>query len=154
MHSVLYFSPNGAVYEGNIYSTADIARLVRDDSLETLTSTDRQFDFWFTPSTRPCHRIANPAATEMLLATTGFTAKSVPLLRGAVVVAAHDGDGALDGLSWQQLDHLAQRNRSLTRREHWVLGRRIARDRRAELRSLAARAEAGGRLRHRPTARH
>ncbi|GAC1404148.1 MAG: hypothetical protein NVS4B6_11990 [Mycobacterium sp.] len=74
MNSVLYFCPNGIIYETRASTKADIAQLVHDDSLETLTSTDRQFDFWFTPSIRQCHRIANRPATEMLLATTQFTA--------------------------------------------------------------------------------
>jgi hypothetical protein len=118
MHTVLYFSPDGVIYEARAYTKADIAALVYDFALESLTSADRQFDFWFTPSAQPCHRHV----------TTGFTADTVPLLRGAVVVATHDSDGGLDGLSWQQLDLLAERNRSLTRRDGRVLRRRISRD--------------------------
>ena len=34
----------------------------------------------------------NQRATELFLATTNFTAKSVPLLPGAIVVATHDAD--------------------------------------------------------------
>ena len=104
MNTVLYFSPNGVVYETHAYSSADIAELIHDCGLESLTSSDRQFDFWFTPSTRRCPRKVNRSATEMLLATTRCTAKTVPLLRGGVVVATHDAAGELDGLSWQQLD--------------------------------------------------
>ena len=136
MHTVLYFSPDGVIYEARAYTRADNAALVYDFALESLTSADRQFDFWFTPSARPCHRHVNRLATEMLLTTTGFTADTVPLLRGAVVVATHDSDGGLDGLSWQQLDLLAERNHSLTRRDGRVLGRRISRD----VRSSVARA--------------
>lgn len=128
MNTVLYFSANGVAYETRAYSKADIAELVDDYGLESLSSTDRQFDFWFTPSTRRCQRRINRRATELLLATTKFTAKTVPLLRGGVVVATHDSDGDLDGLSWQQLDLLVQRNRSLTKRDDRVLSRRIARD--------------------------
>ena len=133
MHTVLYFSPDGVIYEARAYTRADITALVYDFALESLTNADRQFDFWFTPSTRPCHRPVNRCATEMLLATTGFTADTVPLLRGAVVVTTHDSDGGLDGLSWQQLDLLAERNHSLTRRDGRVLGRRISRDVRSSL---------------------
>lgn len=128
MNTVLYFSANDVAYETRAYSKADIAELVDDYGLESLTSTDRQFDFWFTPSTRRCQRRINRRATELLLATTKFTAKTVPLLRGGVVVATHDSDGDLDGLSWQQLDLLVQRNRTLTKRDDRVLTRRIARD--------------------------
>lgn len=147
MNTVLYFSPAGVAYETRAFSKADIADLVNDCGLESLTSTDRQFDFWFTPSTRRCQRRPNRGATELLLATTRFTAKTVPLLCGGVVVATHDSDGDLDGLSWQQLDLLVQRSRSLTKRDDRVLSRRIMRDLRrqrrhaAEARSAAPRRE-------------
>ena len=74
----------------------------------------------------------------MLLATTSFTAKYVPLLRGCVVVATHDSDGDLDGLSWQQLDLLARSSRSLTKRDERVLNRRIARHDRRQRRNVEA----------------
>lgn len=138
MNTVLYFSPNDVVYETRAYSNSDIAELVHNYGLESLTSADRQFDFWFTPSTRRCRGKVNRGATELLLATTGFTAKTVPLLRGAVVVATHDSDGDLDGLSWQQLDLLIQRSCTLTRRDDRVLGRRLARDHEHQLRNHAA----------------
>ncbi|MET0705034.1 MAG: hypothetical protein ABWY93_35730 [Mycobacterium sp.] len=128
MNSVLYFSPKGVVYETHAYTQADIAELVHDCGLECLTSTDRQFDFWFTPSLRKCHRRANLSATEMLMATTRFTARTVPLLRGSVVMATHDAKGALDGLSWKQLDLLAHRNATVTKRDTRVLSRRFAQD--------------------------
>jgi hypothetical protein len=128
MNTVLYFSPSGVVYETRAYSNADIAELVHHCGLDSLTSADRQFDFWFTPSTRRCDRKINRSATEMLLATTRFTAKTVPLLRGGVVVATHDAAGDLDGLSWQQLELLIQSSCTLTRRDDRVLGRRIGRD--------------------------
>lgn len=128
MNTVLYFSPRGAVYETRAYSKADIAELVHDRGLVCLTSTDRQYDFWFTPSARRCQRRANRSATELLLATTSFTAKTVPLLRGCIVVATHDSDGDLDGLSWQQLDDLMVKSRSLTKRDDRMLSRRIVRD--------------------------
>jgi hypothetical protein len=128
MNTVLYCSASGPVYETQAYTKADIAELVADRGLVSLTSTDREFDFWFTPSMRGCQRRPNRIATELLLATTAFTAKTVPLLRGCVVIATHDADGDLDGLSWQQLEILARRNHSLTGRDARVLSRRIARD--------------------------
>jgi hypothetical protein len=138
MNTVLYSSPNAVVYETRAYSKADIAELVDDYGLESLTSTDRQFDFWFTPSTRRCRREVNRSATEMLLATTRFTAKTVPLLRDAVVVATHDSAGELDGLSWRQLELLIQNSCTLTRRDDRVLGHRITRDARRQQRNLVA----------------
>lgn len=131
MNTVLYFHPDGVAYETRAYSKADIAQLVHDAGLQCLTSTDRQFDFWFSPSTRSC-RGANETATELLLATTNFTARTVPLLRGCVVVATHDADGELDGLSWSQQDLLVKRACALSRRDERVLRRRIARDGRAQ----------------------
>lgn len=134
MNTVLYFSASGAVYETRAYTKADIDKLIQDQGLHCLTSADNQFDFWFSPSARGCQRHVNQFATEMLMATTDFTAKSVPLLRGSVVVATHDADGDLDGLSWQQLDVLAALNRSLTARDERLLQRRIARDERRQSR--------------------
>ncbi len=127
MNTVLYFSASGAVYETRAYTQADVDELVHDHSLQCLTSADRQFDFWFSPSAGGCQRRVNRLATELLLASTTLTAKSVPLLRGCVVVATHDADGDLDGLSWQQLDQLARINRTVTKRDERVLARRIAR---------------------------
>jgi hypothetical protein len=138
MNTVLYFSPTGAVYETRAYSKTDIDELVHDHRLQCLTSSDRQFDFWFSPSIHRCQPRSNRIATEILLATTRFTAKTVPLLHGCVVVATHDADGDLDGLSWQQLDLLVQRSRTLTRRGDRVLNRRMARDDRRQLRAFEA----------------
>lgn len=128
MNTVLYVNPDGVVYQTRAYSNADIAGLVHDYGLESLSSADRQFDFWFTPSTRRCRRNVNRSATELLLATTRFTAKTVPLLRGAVVIATHDSAGELDGLSWQQLELLIRHSRTVTSRDDRVLSRRIKRD--------------------------
>lgn len=137
MNTVLYFTATGIAYETRAYTSADIAQLVSDQGLQSLTSTDRQFDFWFAPSTRHCQRTANRVATELLLATTTFTPKTVPLLRGAVVIATHDADGDLDGLSWQQLDRLSRASEALTARDDRVLRRRIARDARGQVRAAA-----------------
>ncbi|OBA91934.1 hypothetical protein A5662_21635 [Mycobacteriaceae bacterium 1482268.1] len=145
MNTVLYFHPDGTAYETRAYSKADIAQLVSDRGLQCLTSADRQFDFWFSPSMAPCQRGANRTATELLLATSNFTAKTVPLLRGCVVVATHDSDGDLDGLSWTQLDLLVRRCRSLTKRDDRVLDRRIVRDARRQRRRTEAAAPAGAR---------
>ncbi|AQA03607.1 hypothetical protein BVC93_15645 [Mycobacterium sp. MS1601] len=125
MNTVLYFSPNGVAYETRAYTRADISELVADRGLESLTSADRQFDFWFAPTARRCQQRVNHSATEMLLATTRFTAKNVPLLRGAVVIATHDADGELDGLSWQQLDLLANRMHAVSKRDLRALTRRV-----------------------------
>jgi len=128
MNTILYFSTKGLVYETRAYTRADIDRLIHDRGLQSLSSADRHIDFWFSSSAGRCQRRVNRHATELLLATTNFTAKNVPLLRGAVVVATHDADGDIDGLSWQQLDILAQRMRSISDRDERQLTRRIVRD--------------------------
>ena len=64
-------------------------------------------------SRQRCRRKVNLGATEMLLATTWFAAKTVPLLRGGVVVASHDSAGEPDGLDSQQLDLLIQNSCTL-----------------------------------------
>jgi hypothetical protein len=137
MNTVLYFSASGTVYETQAYTKADVDRLIQDQGLSCLTSADRQFDFWFSPSTRGCQRRVNRAATELLLNTTQLNAKSVPLLRGAVVIATHDSDGDLDGLSWQQLDQLAALSRPLSKRDERILNRRILRENRRERPAVA-----------------
>ncbi|WP_280826689.1 hypothetical protein [Mycobacterium sp. OTB74] len=152
MNTVLYFSVNGAVYETRAYTQADITQLVHDQRLQCLTSADRQFDFWFSPTSRRCQRRINRSATELLMATTTFTAKTVPLLRGCIVLASHDAKGELDGLSWPQLDLLTWRNNTVTARDERILNRRMA----CELRRLrhitegalvGPRATTGARLR-------
>lgn len=135
MNTILYFSTQGPVYETRAYTKADIDRLVHDRGLQSLSSADRQFDFWFSSTAGRCQRRVNRQATELLLATTNFSAKTVPLLRGAVVVATHDVEGDLDGLSWQQLDLLSQRIRSLSDRDERLLTRRIVRDQRRKRRA-------------------
>jgi hypothetical protein len=130
MNTVLYLSANGAVHETRAYTQADITQLVHNQSLQCLTSADRQFDFWFSPAPRGCQHRINRTATELLMATTTFTARSVPLLRGTIVVATHDADGDLDGLSWMQLDLLARHNRTVSAHDERIINRRIARDER------------------------
>ncbi|MFV8167384.1 hypothetical protein ACNQVK_35625 [Mycobacterium sp. 134] len=144
MNTVLYCSVNGAIYETRAYTTADIDELVHDQGLQSLTSTDRQFDFWFSPSTQRCQLQVNRRATELLLATTTFNAKTVPLLRGCIVVATHDADGELDGLSWQQLELLMRQNQALTTREERTLNRRINRDERRRHYELAPTVHCAG----------
>jgi hypothetical protein len=138
MNTVLFFSASGAIYETRAYTAADIDQLVSDRDLQSLTSTDRQFDFWFSPVTPGCQRRVNTGATELLLATTAFTAKTVPLLRGGIVVATHDADGDLDGLSWEQLDQIAKRIRSLTKRDAKQLTKRMVADERQRRREIEA----------------
>jgi hypothetical protein len=151
MNTILYFSARGPVYETRAYTQADITRLVQHHQLHCLTSTDRQFDFWFSPSSPRCLRQVNERATELLLATTDFTAKSVPLLPGSIVVATHDADGDLDGLSWEQLDLLVRKTRSLSDRDLRIIDRRITRHDRRQARQTVAAIASAPRMKPRAT---
>ncbi|MCG5434066.1 hypothetical protein LV457_17475 [Mycobacterium sp. MYCO198283] len=144
MNTVLYLSASGAVFETRAYSNADLAALLDGKGLHCLTSSDGQFDFWFSPAPQRCQRRANRIATELLLATTKLSAKSVPVMHGGVVIATHDSDGDLDGLSWQQLDELVARRSALSKRSKRLLSRRIARDEQRTRPPAAAAAPAGG----------
>lgn len=145
MFRVLHASHNGELYKNRIQGVADIADLVREAHLETLSSADGDIDFWFSPSTHPfAHRI-NRKATEIYLATTGFTASNVPLLRGIVILATHTAAGELAGLTEAQLDRLINALDSTSWRQDLVLSRRYARDdrqRRRSVRSANQRANA------------
>ncbi|MGJ6127425.1 hypothetical protein QN239_33130 [Mycolicibacterium sp. Y3] len=114
----------------------DIADLIRECDLEALTSGDASIDFWFTPSTRSSHRRVNRKATEIYLATTGFTPRNVPLMRGIVVLAAHDAAGGLASLTDQQIDTLAGHVERTPWWQDLVLAMRYARDWRRELRAV------------------
>ena len=141
----LHASHNGCLYIIDLAGTETIAEFVRNNDLESLSSSDGQFDFWFTPSTRPNHHRVNMAATEIFAAYTDFDTRNMPLLRGNIVITAHDKDtGAPSGLTATQLNVLAhahsrgRRGRRLTRRCVRDLHRqRIA----AQARHAAARDE-------------
>lgn len=134
MIQVLHASHNGELYKRRVRSVADIADIIRESHLETLTNRSG-IDFWFTPSTHRAHRCVNRKATEMFLATTRFTAANVPLLRGIVVLAAHDGACEPAALDDTQIDTLAETIGSLSWREDLVLSHRIATDQRRRLRA-------------------
>lgn len=138
MTQVLLASHNGQLYKRRVRSVADIADLIRETDLETLTSGDGQIDFWFTPSTHPSHRRVNRNATQIFLATTGFTASTVPLLRGIIVVTAHDPAGELQSLTDTQVQHLAETLDSTSWWQNIVLSRRYTRDHRGQRRQSRA----------------
>lgn len=64
-------------------------------------------DFWFSPWPGPVPRDVNRPATALLLSAANFRAKTVPLLRGRVIVMTHDADGALAGLTDEQIRAIA-----------------------------------------------
>lgn len=132
MLQMLHASQNGNLYRVELDGFVDIAELVHEDRLESLTSTDCTIDFWLTTSLHLRHRRVNRTATELLLATTRFSAREVPLLRGNVVLASHEPDGSLAGLTDAQVHWLV--DIEPTRRDEWVLARRFADDERRQLR--------------------
>lgn len=111
MLTVLLASHNGLLYDVDITTIDDIRNLVGDQRVETLTSSDGRIDFWFTPSTRPAHQRPNRLATQLVLVTTTFSARTVPLLGGTVVIASHDAHGTLIGLGAAERQQLAAVNR-------------------------------------------
>ncbi|OBH48427.1 hypothetical protein A5690_14610 [Mycobacterium intracellulare] len=139
MMITLLASHNEELYKIEPWCVADIADLVRGDRLQVLTSSDGVLDFWFSHS--PWLRV-NRQATGLLLATTRFTAHEVPLLRGDIVIAAHDSAGDLASLTDTQMSRLINSEHSW--REERILRRRFDRDLRAQRRTRAA-AEAAAR---------
>ncbi len=144
MLQVLHASHNGTLYRHHLRCTADIADLIREPHLETLTSTDGEIDFWFTPSTEPGHQRANRKATEIFLATTKFSARNVPLLRGRLVLATHTPAGDLAGLTDAHMQRIGQVLTSTTWLQRRVLGARLARDERCQRRASTAEETLGG----------
>lgn len=135
MFQAIHASHNGHLYRVELHDTGDIADLVREHRLETVTT--RAGDvFWFTPATHSGHTRLNRRATELLLATTGFTAWQIPLLRGNVVITGIDTHGDPAGLADPQLRYLA--NVEPNGRALWVLSRRYTRDHRARRRAARA----------------
>lgn len=76
------------------------------ESLAT-TGVFGDLDFWFSPWPGPVPRDVNRPATALLLSAANFRAKTVPLLRGRVIVMTHDANGALGGLSDEQIRAIA-----------------------------------------------
>ncbi|GAB4664303.1 hypothetical protein [Mycobacterium avium] len=67
-----------------------------------------QLDFWFSPWPGLVPRQVNKPATELLLsASSTLRPKTVPLLRGRVLVLTHDTDGELAALTDEQIRAIA-----------------------------------------------
>jgi hypothetical protein len=116
----------------------DIAQILGDAHLEALTSKDTATVFWFSPAL--CRRV-NPAATELLLAATSFSARTVPLLRGDIFITSHNSAGNVVGLSQHEINRLL-----FHRPDFWetrFLGRRFVRDRDHQRRLAQAMAPTG-----------
>lgn len=132
MIRVLQASHNGELYQRAIGSVDDIPELIREENLETLTSSDGCIDFWFTPCTHPFHRRINRKATAIYLATTRFTPRTVPLMRGIVVLTAHDTEGTPASLTEAQIRTLADHATNTSWRQDLILSRRYNREQKIE----------------------
>ncbi|MDT5349774.1 MAG: hypothetical protein QOH91_3061 [Mycobacterium sp.] len=138
VYPVIHLIPHGVVDVIQVRSVADIAEVVRDRHVDSLTSANGRIDFWFSPSLRE-PQVLNRRATELLLLATGFTASTVPLLHGQVLLTSHDSSGCLAGLTDDCLDQLHMPD---TRgwRDRGVLDRRFRNDARARQRRTTSRA--------------
>lgn len=67
-----------------------------------------ELDFWFSPWPGLVPRAVNKPATELLLsASSTLRPRTVPLLRGRVLVMTHDTDGELAGLTDEKIRAIA-----------------------------------------------
>lgn len=135
--SALYASHNQHLYTAGIRTLADIAELSRGGPrLETLSSTDNTFIFWFNTADHHHGRTQQPRvnlrATELLLATTQFTGRDVPLLRGDIVITGRDSHGDFADLTDIQIRQLV--NNTTGWRDTLLLTRRLDRDLRRQRR--------------------
>ncbi|OKH81385.1 hypothetical protein EB73_29180 [Mycobacterium sp. SWH-M3] len=144
-------SHTGDLYLVDIEPPHGIVELVRDTSLETCTAEDR-IVFWFTRSTNRAFMLQNAMATELLLFTTRFTARDVPILRGNIVITGRDGTGNPAPLNNHQLQRLT--HSTLSRREKRILTSRFTRDRRTQRRQSIAEQAAALRAAQQPWTDH
>ncbi|MEC9323738.1 MAG: hypothetical protein VYB90_07870, partial [Actinomycetota bacterium] len=66
-----------------------------------------RLDFWFSRWPGPEPRAVNRPATELFMYAANLRPRTVPLLRGRVIVISHDPDGALSGLTNEQISAIA-----------------------------------------------
>lgn len=122
MVQTLHASHNGSFYLTQLRGVIDVADLVREHRLETLTTANGRIVFWF--SAHQTIRLVNRQAVKLLLSTTNLTARQVPLLLGNVVLSGRDAGGELADLTDEQARWLV--NVELGVRDEWILGRRFA----------------------------
>lgn len=126
---------SGIQFIAAVTSREDIAERVRENHIESLTSSAGDLVFWFTP--RDLFGV-NRAATEILWAYTEFGARNVPLLRGNVVVTGRDPEsGEPIALNPKQREEILASGP--TGRQRRILGRRCVRALRRQRREARAR---------------
>jgi hypothetical protein len=104
MYSAVLIFPSGVLKTITVYSPQSISAILCDPHVDCLTSADGLVDFWFGLSSTE-HR-PNRQATEFLLRNSGFTARTVPLLRGSVIVCSRTVEGRVMGLTATDLERL------------------------------------------------
>jgi hypothetical protein len=78
-----------------VYSVDAIAKILAGSQVDCLSSDDGLIDFWFHPA-MPNICEPNRPATEFLLGNSQFTATTVPLLYGGVIICSRRR-GPVDG---------------------------------------------------------
>jgi hypothetical protein len=139
MTSALLVIPCGGVREVTVYTVDAIAAILAGPHADCLSSDDGVIDFWFHPVMRTAAAVPNWQATEFLLGNTFFTAATVPLLFGRVIICSHDVEGRLLDLTPADRHQL----QPCSWPSRWRLRRRFTRTRRlhrrTSARALAAR---------------
>jgi hypothetical protein len=132
----------------------DISYSLRDLHVESIaTASDfGRLAFWFSPRLRVMPDDVNRPATELLLASTRFSASTVPLLRGRWVLTSHDSRGNPAGLADEQIVALAHHVPSW--RHQLILDRRYNIDGQVQRRIRMARRAANRRAAWGPSLRH
>lgn len=105
MYSALLISAAGDMQELTVYSVDAVAAIVGDRWVDCLTSSDGVLDFWF-GSVTSVRGGPNWRATGLLLTASGFSARTVPLLYGTVLVCSRSTEGQLLGLTGQHREQL------------------------------------------------
>lgn len=118
-------SHTGDLYLVDLDPPIGIIELVRDTHLESCSALNG-ITFWFTRSTSRAFRLHHALATELLLASTRFTAREVPIMRGNIAITSRDETGQPAALNPHQIDLLT--HYVLRERDKRVLGRRFNRD--------------------------
>jgi hypothetical protein len=137
--TTLHASHNGEFYCTVLHDLLDVAELIRQSPrrLESATTAHGSLIMWFDPRSRS---LVNKHATELLLATTTFSARQVPLLHGDVVITGRDAQGRPDSLTEEQIQHLVNYEPGITQAR--TLSRRVARAHRRRRRAALEAASA------------
>lgn len=103
-----YASHNQELYVADVGAMGDIAELCRSDGrVEALTGDGGELLFWFSVVDQGRPGRVNRRATELLLAVSSFTGRTVPLLCGDVVVTGRGRAGEIAELSCERIGDLA-----------------------------------------------